>query len=224
MSHLSKSNPPRLRTAMSAALLVAGLSIAASPAMARKAPVEPANRGLESIRQPVVQRTDFTFDTVADGYGGLSGAEKRRMADWFDAIGLGYGDRVSVANDGYYGRGGVNESVAALVARYGLLIAEDAPVTAGQPGPGAIRVVVSRATASVPGCPYWNDRAEADYTTGTPRNYGCATNGNLAAMIADPEDLVRGRETRSDLRTATSSRAIKAYRDAAPSGAGGGLK
>ena len=56
---------------------------------------------------------------------------------------------------------------------------------------------------------------------GTSSNFGCGVNGNLAAMIANPEDLVRGQTTDSDLRTTTSNRAIQAYREQAPTGAGG---
>jgi pilus assembly protein CpaD len=39
-------------------------------------------------------------------------------------------------------------------------------------------------------------------------------------MIANPEDLVRGQTTDSDLRTATSNRAISTYREKAPTGSG----
>jgi len=39
-------------------------------------------------------------------------------------------------------------------------------------------------------------------------------------MIANPEDLVRGQTTDSDLRTATSNRAISTYRDKLPTGSG----
>ncbi len=52
-------------------------------------------------------------------------------------------------------------------------------------------------------------------------NYGCAMATNVAAMIADPQDLVRGRTTNTDLRTATGSRAIQTYQSKAPTGAGG---
>ncbi len=40
-------------------------------------------------------------------------------------------------------------------------------------------------------------------------------------MIADPQDLVDGRTTTTDLRTATGSRAIQTYQSKAPTGAGG---
>ena len=54
----------------------------------------------------------------------------------------------------------------------------------------------------------------------TTSNYGCASNANLAAMVADPTDLVAGqRGTGNDPLTA--SKAIEAYRTAPPTGAGG---
>jgi pilus assembly protein CpaD len=40
-------------------------------------------------------------------------------------------------------------------------------------------------------------------------------------MIADPNDLVLGQTGSSATDAATGSKAIRAYRDAAPSGAGG---
>jgi pilus assembly protein CpaD len=76
----------------------------------------------------------------------------------------------------------------------------------------------------VPSCPNWRDKAEFDIQGGLTSDYGCAVNGNLAAMVANPEDLVQGRRSNSDLRGAISSRAIQAYRNAAPTGNGNTLK
>lgn len=203
--------------------LLASASASALIALAATSPAlaEPTNRSLESVNQPVVQRTDYVFDVMPNGIGGLSEGEQGRLLDWFDAIGLAYGDRVAIADSGYLG-GAVASDVARLVKRYGLLLADRAPVSAGLATNGGTRVVVSRASASVPNCPDWKDSYEGDFQGGATFNYGCATNGNLAAMIADPEDLVRGRNTHTDLRTARSTRAIDAYNKAAPTGAGGG--
>ena len=52
-------------------------------------------------------------------------------------------------------------------------------------------------------------------------NYGCASNAVLAAMVADPMDLVQGREASSAIDPVTSSRAISALREAPPSGTKG---
>lgn len=208
---------PRLRSA----LLALGIVLAsASPAMAKKAKV-PVNRSLESVNQPVVQRTDFVFDTIPDGSNHLSRTERQRVVDWFDAIELGYGDRVSIVGDGLYDNAGISTAVSDLIGQYGLLLAEGAPRTVGDSPSGSVRIVVSRSTASVPNCPNWGDKFEADLQGGLSSEYGCAINGNLAAMIANPEDLVQGRQTRSTLRGMVSSRAITAHRNATPTGAGG---
>ena len=52
-------------------------------------------------------------------------------------------------------------------------------------------------------------------------NYGCANNAALAAMIADPLDLVQGRGAGGATDPITSSKAVRAYRDTAPSGSSG---
>jgi pilus assembly protein CpaD len=39
-------------------------------------------------------------------------------------------------------------------------------------------------------------------------------------MVANPDDLVRGQSSDSDLRTATSDRAISTYRNKTPTGSG----
>jgi pilus assembly protein CpaD len=78
------------------------------------------------------------------------------------------------------------------------LLVDTPPVTAGNVAPGTVRVVVSRSTASVPSCPDWSKTTEANYNSSNHSNYGCASNSNLAAMIADPEDLVRGQKPKVD--------------------------
>jgi pilus assembly protein CpaD len=81
--------------------------------------------------------------------------------------------------------------------------------------------VITRSTASVPGCPDWSAKSDMNYTNGTSPGYGCAVNSNLAAMIADPQDLLEGKKGASETVIATSNKAISTYRDTAPTGAGG---
>lgn len=200
--------------------LALGLCIAASlgvaPASARK-----IERGVEPSHQPVVQRTDFIFDVTGNGAGGLDPAEQSRLASWFQALRLGYGDHVSLAGDDGRGTLALRDAIANVVGRYGLLIEDNAPITAGEAPTGSMRVIVSRSVASVPGCPSWADRSGADFVGGLSDNYGCASASNLAAMIADPRDLVDGREAALDPTNGVSGRAIKAYQEKAPTGSGG---
>tara|TARA_R110001606_G_scaffold109151_6_gene234691 strand:+ start:6774 stop:7373 length:600 start_codon:yes stop_codon:yes gene_type:complete len=170
-----------------------------------------ANRSVYSERQPVVSKANFVLDLSA-GNGGLSASEQNRLSGWLDALELGYGDRVSIDDPSYSASSLAKTAVENIVAGYGLLVSETAPVTEGNVPVGLIRVVVTRTDASVPGCPDYSYRSHTDFQARTSENYGCGTNSTLAAMIADPEDLVRGQNADGEDQ-AQASKAIRAYRD-----------
>lgn len=179
----------------------------------------PVNRGLESVNQPVVSRTDYVFDVAAPEYAGLSTPEAARLDAWFRSMGLSYGDTVYVDDPQGGGDPARRGAIGAIANRYGLIVAPGAPVTQGQVPPGSIRVVVSRASATVPDCPNWDRPSQPEFLASTMSNHGCATNGNLAAMIANPEDLVRGRVGGATDGT-TAAKALTTYRTRPPTGAG----
>lgn len=175
----------------------------------------PTNRGLESLKQPVVERNNYTLD-LAGGPGGLSLPEQRRLAGWFETMDLRYGDRISVDDPG--GSYGARDAVAALAARHGLLVSDTAPITVGSVQPGTVRVVVSRSSASVPGCPDWSAKSDVGLNNATHPNYGCAVNSNMAAMVADPEHLLKGANGSGETVVMSSSKAIDSYRKGKPTG------
>jgi len=78
------------------------------------------------------------------------------------------------------------------------------------------KIEVSDGAASVPNCPDWSD-SEANVGDGQSANFGCATRSNLAAMIANPDDLLRGQVATQTDAVATA-RAMKAYRELIPTG------
>jgi pilus assembly protein CpaD len=179
--------------------------------------LSPANNpSVYSLHQPVVEHTNFVLDVATDA-DGLSSGEQARLADWFDSIDLAYGDRLTIDDAGYQSEG-VRRDVARVAAARGLLIDDaSAPVTEGDPARGTVRVIASRSTASVPNCPTWGDTGmNSPLRTGT--NYGCATNSNLAAMIANPDDLIRGREASGEGAVVVAGRAVRTYRESTPSG------
>ena len=175
------------------------------------------NHSLYSVKQPVVARTSYTMD-VATTYDGLSIPEQQRLSGWFDSMDLRYGDRVSIEDP--LASGATREAVARIAARHGLLLADGAPVTEGFLQPGTARVVITRTTASVPGCPDWGKRNDANYANATSPGYGCAVNGNLAAMVANPEDLLHGQQGTGETVIMSSTKAIETYREKANTGAG----
>ena len=169
-----------------------------------------SNTSMYSIHQPVVERTNYAIDLNSDG-ASISSAEQSRLGDWFDALQLGYGDRVSVDFGSGYASSATSNAVARAASERGLTMDGPAPVTAGQVAPGMIRVVVTRSKASVPTCPDFSTDHDRNYNASNHSNYGCSVNSNLAAMIADPEDLVRGQENKR-LDTNSGKRAVDTYR------------
>jgi pilus assembly protein CpaD len=178
----------------------------------------PNNQTLYSTKQPVVERNNYTID-LATSAGGLAVTEQQRLAEWFEIMDLGYGDRVAI--DGAIPNDAVRDDVSAIAARHGLLIAEGAPVTEGYVDPGNVRVVVTRSRAFVPGCPDWSDKLASNMSNSTSDGYGCAVNANIAAMVADPQHLLHGAEGSGETVVMSSTKAIQTYREQAPTGKDG---
>lgn len=182
------------------------------------------NASLYSRNQPIVQRTDYVFDLGTGGGGGVPASELDRLAAWFDTLNLGYGDRVSLDEASYYADPAVHADVGRVAQSYGLLLSQGAPITSGAVQPGSARVVVSRTSASVPNCPNWAYTGQIGAPISTTPGYGCAINSNLAAMVADPADLVLGQAGDAATDPALSWKAIDAYRRRVPTGYSGEVK
>lgn len=195
------------------------LASALVPALALGACANTPRRGLEAVHQPVVSRTDYVFDANTSG-NRLAGGEARRLAGWMETLRLRYGDRVAIDDPNRY-NGPLRDEVGKMLGHYGLLLSDDAPVTGAPLAPGTVRIVVSRMKASVPGCPDYSRVSQPEYESNTSSNHGCAINANLAAMVANPADLVLGQPGAEVNDPALSTRAIGSYRTAVPSGAGG---
>lgn len=177
---------------------------------------EVASAGMEPVNVPVVSRAHYVYDAAAYG-GALAPGETDRLDGWFRGLGVRYGDDIYVEGGTDAARG----QVAEVASRYGLALLAGAPVTAGALRPDAVRVVVSRTEARVPNCPNWSGDSQPNFNNSMAPNYGCAVNSNIAAMVANPEDLVHGRESTglSDARTATKP--VSVYRNAVPTGTKG---
>jgi pilus assembly protein CpaD len=175
------------------------------------------NFSLNSVHQPIVEHTNFVFD-AASGRDGLSSVEQDRLAAWFGSIDVRYGDRVSIDEPRGYESPRARADVARVAAQFGLLLdGAAAPVTEGELRPGTIRIVAGRASAHVDGCPEWSDPGiESQVRTST--NYGCSVNSNFAAMVANPDDLVHGREGSGRDSAMVAGRAIRVFRERQPSG------
>lgn len=173
--------------------------------------------GVAAVNVPVVTSADYVFDAAAPD-GALAPGESERLNGWFQGLGLGYGDSIYV--DGAYADAARGQ-VAAIAGQYGMMVSAGAPVTTGAVAPGTVRVVVSRRRAAVPGCPNWSLPSNPTYDNRNMSNYGCGVNSNIAAMVANPEDLIHGREGAGTGDVDTAARAVIFYRSSPPSGTKG---
>lgn len=173
--------------------------------------------GVAAVNIPVVTSADYVFDAAAPD-GAFAPGEAERLNGWFQGLGLGYGDTIYV--DGPYADAARGQ-VAAIAGQYGLMLSAGAPVTTGAVAPGNLRVVVSRRRAVVPNCPNWSLPSQPNYYNRNMSNFGCGVNSNIAAMVANPEDLIHGREGAGTGDVNTAARAVLYYRSAPPTGTKG---
>jgi pilus assembly protein CpaD len=175
------------------------------------------DRGVEAVNVPVVTRADYVFDAAAPG-GSLAPSEKARLDAWFRGLDLSYGDSIYV--DAVYADA-ARYDVAQVAGNYGMMVQPGAPVTAGAVPQGMVRVIVSRTRAEVPNCPNWSLPSQPNYNNRTMSNFGCGVNSNLAAMVANPEDLIHGRESTGLGDTTAGTKAVILYRSTPPTGTKG---
>ena len=198
---------------MNRSLILLGLG-AALAACQTTTPTDRPAKGLSSVNVPVVSRADYAIDLAAPD-GTLPSSEAARLDGWFRSMVLGYGDMIYVDGPMAYG---ARDEVARVAGSYGLLVSNGAPMTAGPVPEGMVRVVVARTSASVPGCPNWSKASTPNFDNASMSNFGCAVNSNFAAMVANPQDLVSGREGSGLGDTVTASKAVEQYRKATPTG------
>ena len=200
-----------------AAVSALGLAMAGCASMQPQTLNARSNYSVYSVHQPVVEHTNYVFDLRLDG-DRVSEAELNRLAAWFHSIDARYGDRIAIDEPRGYGSAGARADVGRVAADFGLLLADDAaPVTEGEVAPGTLRVIASRASAHVEGCPAYTTPG-IDSPVRTDSNYGCATNANLAAMVANPDDLVHGQEGSGRESALVAGRAVGTYRQRTPTG------
>ena len=195
---------------LSLAALALGLSLAGCAGV-------PTNTSMYSKHEPVVERVNYTLD-LATGNGDLPYSEQERLAGWFEDLKLRYGDTISLEDP--LQSPATRAAVEAVAAQFGMGLADGASVSVNYVQAGTARVVLTRSKAVVHGCPDWKAHSDANPNNALSPNYGCAVNSNLAAMVANPEHLLKGDGSVSDTTIMSSNKAITSYRTKAPTGTG----
>jgi len=103
---------------------------------------------------------------------------------------IGYGDKVLI----HRGVSALSEArakaVEQILQRLGLTPTLAAPDATAD---GELDLAVEHAKARAPNCPNWTKANGADFANTSHSDFGCSTAADLAAMVADPRDLLQGK-------------------------------
>ena len=137
---------------------------------------------------------DVRFDPGKDS---LSAAERDNLAAFLASEDVGHYDEITLSAGA---GGGAKEQT--LAARRAANIAEflrgqhlKAAIATGASAPAdSVTVTVGRYVVIPPHCPDWRKPSDDDPANSPSSNLGCATTTNLGLMVADPHDLVSGKD------------------------------
>lgn len=153
---------------------------------------------------------DVRFESGADH---LSADEQKRLGEYLDRSDVGIYDDITlaVADDGGPDSTLAARRQAAVAAYLRTRYLKAAFDPAGGAPLDQVTVVVGRYIVVPPNCPDWRKPADQDPQNTPASNLGCATTTNLGLMVADPHDLIAGKErTSSDAEN--NAYAIQRYR------------
>lgn len=182
------------RPVLALALLALGACAGHTPKVAVAPPSEDYRQ-----RHPIHigEGVEATFVPVARGSAILSRQEETDVAAFLSAAATTATSPVTISVP----KGGANALAAAsagkhladLAYRAGFArhrVVVDHYESSGTGTTPPIRIAYWRIKASVAGCEHWTSPVDTDPDNNGVADLGCATQGNLAAMITDPQDLV----------------------------------
>jgi pilus assembly protein CpaD len=135
----------------------------------------------------------------APGASQPTAAETARLTSFLEDADVIYGDHVYVETaSGDKLSSARQASIRRILAKHGVLMAT-LPATAAPVGEhlalgDEMTVQLERYTVTPPDCPNWSKPAGGDPTNSVWSNFGCATATNLGLMVAQPRDLLVGRQ------------------------------
>lgn len=137
--------------------------------------------------EPVRLVHDVRFATGVQ----LSSAEMAQLEGFIARHDVGYGDRVYVLTETSGKVSQRSTNVLNYIKAHGIAAAALPSVEAQ---PGIVRIVVNRHVVVPPNCPDWSKPATSDYSNTPMSNLGCSTMANFGSMVADPAELIQGRQ------------------------------
>lgn len=150
-------------------------------------------------RLPIEVKSQVTaLDLETDAYGRLTARSQSEVAGFMVGFKADSGTVLEIQTAGAGGGAAQTEGeIRDLASIYGVP-RNQIRVTGYVPEPGrrpVTRIAYARYVASVPACenPDWSENLAMTWDNNTYETFGCATQQNMAAMAADPRDLVRMR-------------------------------
>jgi pilus assembly protein CpaD len=194
MTHRTLSLPARLRDL---AAIATGLALLVGCAPTTEQ-WQPAVSEAQKTNKVEFSRLAHTVH-FAPGAASLTPGETTRLAGFLDDSDIIYGDRLYLQmapDDGLSQKR--QAAIRRALARRGVLLST-VPATAGAVGERLLlgdemTVAVERYTVTPPNCPDWTKPSGSDPTNSVSSNFGCATATNLGLMVAQPRDLLVGRQ------------------------------
>ena len=159
----------------------------------------------ETVARNSVQmvRLPLEIQSESDGTHTLSHVTETALDNFFTSIEAGYGDVIML--DGPDVSAERIKAVEAYVRKRGLAYAGTSALGA-KPAPGSVVLYVERYLVTTPNCNYWPEVTSTQEKNNDSSFHGCSSTINLGLMIADPRDLVTGKNSGNS--TAAAVRAI----------------
>lgn len=167
----------------------------------------------DSPKQIRVDIAHGTYEArFAPGATSLGSTEIVRLERFVAAGGIRPEDRIALEQADSIGKAAEQRRNALIKALRSQGVGASVSIaTASKVGRDRIVLDIEHAVATRPACPDWS-KPPIDYSGQVASNFGCATATNLANMVADPADLLRGNpnsRTAGDL----AAGAVQAFRD-----------
>ncbi len=156
---------------------------------------------VRTSRDPVVNKVENDLDiSFAYGSSHLDKVARERIETFIMAYEVSRLDdiEIEIAQQGGTLAQDRAETVAAYFRHFGLK--PHYRVVSDEENLQTVDVTLAKYTVQVPNCPDWTDDPSNSFNNQVHSNFGCANAANLAMMVGDPRDLLRGR----DLTTADS--------------------
>ena len=150
--------------------------------------------GAESPKETKVEWVNFRHDVLfAAGKTAPTEFERARLQSFLAQVRMTPSARVAVAAAAGPLATPRAEAVTSLLVERRIKSTGLARGALGDLGPGSVAVIVGRYVATPPKCPDWRKPSNQNFQNSPASNFGCADAVNLALMVEDPADLLRGR-------------------------------